>query len=570
MAWYRSSAPTLVADTAPASTSTSTSPTASAKTSGERLALVPPREGTEGQQSADRPSGGRAGGTGDAASKAELARVKEALTSEEQESTELKSRVKDLEDIRGKNEKLISLQSTELAELRDKLKALQEQESALAAAAAKAPPAVAAPTVVAPAPAAATPTSSASAKPDTPPADSKVTKDDIWGDADSVVATPPATGETSKDANAPAAASDVTNSNGTQAADSSSVPPTSIAPATPAKAPPAAAKAAESKPAVAKPAAPVKPRPAAAEPWYLQPWALAAAGIGGLLLVILGIFGLRKRKPAARSTTRTSIASSFGDSPVGLSSTADVSDDLEEQELIEQVKADPTNAGAHLELLSLYYAQGASEKFEAAAEEMYAYIADPNQPAWREVRTMGEELVPHNPLFSQQDELASGYAADDRADEYRFDETAADEPMDFPDFVDAADPAPAHGSLATASMPAFEVSDFDLGETRMPSAEASTDTSFSFDLPPIDEAPSMKNPPAGIAGDKPEIVATPAEVADDEFFAGEDAIGTKLDLAKAYLDMGDPEGARAMLEEVLAEGAPAQQDEARKLISEIG
>jgi len=34
--------------------------------------------------------------------------------------------------------------------------------------------------------------------------------------------------------------------------------------------------------------------------------------------------------------------------------------------------------------------------------------------------------------------------------------------------------------------------------------------------------------------------------------------------------MGDPEGARSMLEEVLAEGGPAQQDEARRLISELG
>jgi pilus assembly protein FimV len=40
-------------------------------------------------------------------------------------------------------------------------------------------------------------------------------------------------------------------------------------------------------------------------------------------------------------------------------------------------------------------------------------------------------------------------------------------------------------------------------------------------------------------------------------------------LARAYLDMGDPDGARAMLEEVLGEGNPDQQDEARRLIAEI-
>ena len=61
----------------------------------------------------------------------------------------------------------------------------------------------------------------------------------------------------------------------------------------------------------------------------------------------------------------------------------------------------------------------------------------------------------------------------------------------------------------------------------------------------------------------------PVVDSDEDFLLGEDAIGTKLDLARAYLDMGDPDGARAMLEEVLAEGDASQQDEARKLITEI-
>ena len=61
------------------------------------------------------------------------------------------------------------------------------------------------------------------------------------------------------------------------------------------------------------------------------------------------------------------------------------------------------------------------------------------------------------------------------------------------------------------------------------------------------------------------VAAKPAE----DFFAGEDAIGTKLDLAKAYLDMGDPEGARSMLDEVMNEGNDTQKDEARKLLAEI-
>jgi pilus assembly protein FimV len=44
-------------------------------------------------------------------------------------------------------------------------------------------------------------------------------------------------------------------------------------------------------------------------------------------------------------------------------------------------------------------------------------------------------------------------------------------------------------------------------------------------------------------------------------------VGTKLDLARAYIDMGDPEGARSILEEVLDEGDPNQRREAQGLIA---
>ena len=47
-------------------------------------------------------------------------------------------------------------------------------------------------------------------------------------------------------------------------------------------------------------------------------------------------------------------------------------------------------------------------------------------------------------------------------------------------------------------------------------------------------------------------------------------VGTKLDLARAYIDMGDPDGARGILEEVLAEGDKGQRTEAQSLIDAIG
>jgi len=46
-------------------------------------------------------------------------------------------------------------------------------------------------------------------------------------------------------------------------------------------------------------------------------------------------------------------------------------------------------------------------------------------------------------------------------------------------------------------------------------------------------------------------------------------VGTKLDLARAYVDMGDPDGARSILEEVLKEGSGSQKQEAQRLLDTL-
>ncbi|MEM7431291.1 MAG: FimV/HubP family polar landmark protein [Pseudomonadota bacterium] len=46
-------------------------------------------------------------------------------------------------------------------------------------------------------------------------------------------------------------------------------------------------------------------------------------------------------------------------------------------------------------------------------------------------------------------------------------------------------------------------------------------------------------------------------------------VGTKLDLARAYVDMGDPSGARSILEEVLAEGDDSQKQQAQQLLDSL-
>jgi pilus assembly protein FimV len=46
-------------------------------------------------------------------------------------------------------------------------------------------------------------------------------------------------------------------------------------------------------------------------------------------------------------------------------------------------------------------------------------------------------------------------------------------------------------------------------------------------------------------------------------------VGTKLDLARAYMDMGDPDGARNILREVLSEGSVSQKQEANRLLGSL-
>jgi pilus assembly protein FimV len=63
----------------------------------------------------------------------------------------------------------------------------------------------------------------------------------------------------------------------------------------------------------------------------------------------------------------------------------------------------------------------------------------------------------------------------------------------------------------------------------------------------------------------------PEDDSEDLVFAeGGNEMSTKMDLARAYLDMGDEDGARLILEEVILEGSADQQDEARGLLERIG
>ncbi len=69
--------------------------------------------------------------------------------------------------------------------------------------------------------------------------------------------------------------------------------------------------------------------------------------------------------------------------------------------------------------------------------------------------------------------------------------------------------------------------------------------------------------------DKPTAVAG-ADEQEMVFSTEGDPVSTKLDLARAYLDMGDPDGAKAIFEEVVVEGNNEQKLEAQALLERLG
>jgi pilus assembly protein FimV len=56
---------------------------------------------------------------------------------------------------------------------------------------------------------------------------------------------------------------------------------------------------------------------------------------------------------------------------------------------------------------------------------------------------------------------------------------------------------------------------------------------------------------------------------DFDFFSGSDEVATKLDLARAYIDMGDSQGARDILDEVVKDGDDSQRQEAEDMLSRL-
>ncbi len=296
-----------------------------------------------------------------------------------------------------------------------------------------------------------------------------------------------------------------------------------------------------------------------------------------------------------------------------------------EEILKEAMTRDKSRHEIALKLLEIYHNRKSAPAFETVARELRDAVG-PDSPMWAKAAAMGASIDPSNSLyggatpdfgatakFAAADtsgapaaegaapdldfDLGFGDAPATTSQSASFDVTApsTDQPAtaasaDFDLDLNAA-PAPAAGE--EAAPPADAGLDFDLAldaplttatptPAAAPAAPAADDGGFDFDLsalsldqpataPPPAAAPAAPSPSLDLGGlsldlDVPD--AAPAAPAASSGGGGDgSAVSTKLELAKAYIEIGDNDGAKEILNEVAREGSAAQQEEAKQILA---
>ncbi len=348
----------------------------------------------------------------------------------------------------------------------------------------------------------------------------------------------------------------------------------------------------EAAPAAAAPA--TSPEVASADdvvketPIYFNPWVL---GGGGLILVGGLVFAMR-RKPAvigAEDTTsrrisddealRASLAKTRAaiirpgatpaapapaPEPVVAPVPAEPIGDSELDALVHAVQQNPRDTEAHLNLLRLYHARGNAVEYEEAAQAMRGQIATTLDPRWREAVIMGASLLPGHALFNQAGWNTPRFGVPD--------------PVASPvtDSMPEVAPVPAiEAAVPMSASGVFDLPEHEDSEPAMSAEAAHPDESSHAEASHVDEMHEfgegeldLIDAPGDLANAIPgsnDIHRSESQVQEED-----EASATRIELAKAYLDIGDLDGARSMLEEVLAEGGPAAKAEAERILREIG
>ena len=175
---------------------------------------------------------------------------------------------------------------------------------------------------------------------------------------------------------------------------------------------------------------------------------------------------------------------------------------------------------------------------------------------------MDKTMVFQAPVAEAEEIVFESAPAEDTALDFNFDTEFG---------VPAAEETETADTVSTAGLPDLDLSgiSLDLDEPAMVVEPAAEET-VALDLPEVEDIALD-----AVAEDAPveEIsLDAPSEAVEEITLSGSESadVDTKLDLVAAYMDMGDTEGARELLEEVLREGGPQQRERAQGLLDSLG
>jgi pilus assembly protein FimV len=289
-------------------------------------------------------------------------------------------------------------------------------------------------------------------------------------------------------------------------------------------------------------------------------------------------------------------------------------DETAEEILKEAVIKNPAREELKLKLLEIYANRSDVRAFETMAEEMYAAMGGRPSKNWPRVEELGRKLNPNNPMFkggAMPPVTAKAPATPNFADTAKMKAAA---PMTAAPSTAAITEAPATSVAAPggsdfdfdmdAAVPATQAAsqglDFDMGSAGS-TKSAAADTSLDFSSEDLGTPTSDSGMEVDLGGQSGNAIdfdfgdkddtAAPATVAaaPETELAMEhasngaaapsgdaltespqwDETATKLDLARAYIDMGDSEGARSILDEVMSEGNDQQKSQAKELAAQL-
>lgn len=397
------------------------------------------------------------------------------------------------------------------------------------------------------------------------------------------------------------------------------------APAVEAKAPPAA----ETKPAPApkpKPVAPPPPPEPGVMDMVMDNLPVIGGGLAALVLGGVGFAALRRRRAQAQDDDADMMAPTFGGGTetaaaaaapaVSEAAQADDVDPVAEAEvyiaygrdgqaeeiLKEAMSRDPTREDVQVKLAEVYAARKDAAAFGAVASSLHALTGGIGD-GWAKVAGLGYALDPDNALYAAGKDAAPVIDTTSEHTGTDLDFDLGGESAGTPDIaLDAGGgitetefgSTQQFGTSTVVAMPDFNL-DVPAAGQDVPAAGQEADIpletppvveapamDFNIELPPIDPPAASSPAPAAPAADggldfkidvgdlnisldEPVTSAKPAADKDSHWYD----VQQKFDLAKAYQEMGDNEGAREILQEVVKEGDDEQKDQAQKLLGSL-